>query len=405
MVEYGPLTRRQFGEVIAGLGAAVALPSAGQAQGDQSVPTSLRETTAIENCLRLIRNCQHPNGAIAMRLEREPSDEEDQKQALEDGEDPRAVTVDTIRVVPYFANHSALALLSGHARHAPNVEDVKRVARWMAFYAKAQSPATGYITDYTGSRRAGTFFSSGHIDSVDAYASTFLQVAERYWNETRALPPRQQQEMEGLLPKVALLRATALSFKAIESVTDGDGLTWAKPDYKVKFLLDNVEVYGGLRAGQVLFDQVGAQAEAATAREMARRLGEGLARFWQEDRQRFVWGITDNGARLDGFSQAYPHALANLAGLAWISGESQALWQALVTHFTPSIDAPVERWLMAAIGLGDAETGKWRQRTIDEAGRCTARTNGQRTALLALTLCEGRSWMRSVAEDRKTVTP
>src|SRR4029453_1279537 len=112
------------------------------------------------------------------------------------------------------------------------------------------------ITDYTGSRRAGTFFSSGHIDSVDAYASTFLQVAERYWNETRALPPRQQQEMEGLLPKMALLRATALSFKAIESVTDGDGLTWAKPDYKVKFLLDSAEVYGGLRAGQVLFDRV-----------------------------------------------------------------------------------------------------------------------------------------------------
>ena len=335
-----------------------------------------------------------------MRLEREPSSDEDQKQALEDREDPHAVTVDAIRVVPYFANHSALALLSGHAHNARNVDDVKRVARWMAFYAREQDQRTGYITDYKGSRSLGTFLSSGQMDSVDAYASTFLQVAERCWRETPALAAIQRRELEALLPRATLIHAAALSLKAIESVMDSDGLTWAKPDYRVKFLLDSAEVYGGLRAGEAFFAQVGAATEAGKCQRMAQRLGEGLDKFWQQERQHFAWAILQNGARQDGLKDSYPHALANLGGLAWISGESDALWQELKRRFTPNIHAPVERWLMAAIGVGDVDVAHWRQRTIDEAGQCTARTNGQRTALLALVLCEGRSWMQSVAQEK-----
>jgi hypothetical protein len=310
------------------------------------------------------------------------------------------VTVDAIRVVPYFANHSALALLSGHAHNARNVEDVKRAARWMAFYAREQDPTTGYVADYKGSRSRGTFFSTGQMDSVDAYASTFLQVAERYWNETLGLSPIQQRELDALLPRVTLIQAAALSLKAIRSVVDIDGLTWAKPDYRVKFLLDSVEVYGGLRAGGAFFSKVGAGAEGITSQQIAQKLGEALDRFWQPERQRFAWAILANGAPQDEFTDNYPHALANLGGLAWISGESDALWQELKRRFRPDIHAPVERWLMAAIGVGDADVEQWRLRTIAEAARCTARTNGQRTALLALVLCEGRSWMQSVAQEK-----
>ncbi|HEY7142539.1 MAG TPA: hypothetical protein VIE44_20790 [Methylomirabilota bacterium] len=392
------MTRRQFGEVVAGLGAAAALPSA-LARAEDPAPAA-REQQAVENCLQLIRNCQRPDGAFNMRLEREPSAEEDRQQARADGEDPAAVYVDTIRVVPYFANHSALALLSGHARHARNVEDVKRAARWIAFYAREQSQTTGYITDFKGSRSRGTFFSNGQMDSVDAYASTLLQVADRHWTAVSVLAPAEQRELATLLPTGTLVQAAALSLRAIESVTDRDGLTWARPDYRVKFLLDSAEVYGGLRAGESLFARVGARSEAARARQLAGKLGPALGQFWQKEPQRFAWAITADGARQDGFTDSYPHALANLAALAWISGESRALWRALQSRFAPDIHAPVERWLMAAIGVADGDVGAWRQRAVDEALRCTARTNGQRTALLVLALCEGRSWMPSVAEER-----
>ena len=168
----------------------------------------------------------------------------------------------------------------------------------------------------------------------------------------------------------------------------------------MKFLLDSVEVYGGLRAGGAFFSEVGAEPEAATSRQMAHKLGEGLDKFWQQARQRFAWAILEDGAPQDEFKDSYPHALANLGGLAWISGESDALWQELKRRFRPDIHAPVERWLMAAIGVGDVDLEQWRQRTIAEAAHCTARTNGQRTALLALVLCEGRSWMQSVAQEK-----
>jgi hypothetical protein len=395
------VTRREFGDLVARCGAAALLPwwTAARAQ-DAGAPAVSRDHQAIENCLQLIRNCQRPDGAFDMRLEREPSAVEDRQQAIADGENPATVPVNTVRVVPYFANQSALALLSGHAHIAKNIEDVKRAARWLAFYAREQDPTTGYITDYKGSRSQGTFFSTGQMDSVDAYASTFLQLAESYWRETTVLPPTAQQRLAALVPAAALVRAATLSLRAIESVADHDGLTWARPDYRVKFLLDSVEVYGGLRAGESLFASVGARSEAARAQQMAQKLGQALDRFWQRERQRFAWAITADGAQQDGFTQSYPHALANLGGLAWISGDSGALWRALQNRFAPDIDAPVERWLMAAIGVGDAEAGAWRQRTVDEAARCTARTNGQRTALLVLVLCEGRSWMRSVAEER-----
>jgi hypothetical protein len=390
-----------------GLGAALVLSSSAESAAPLPASRSLarRRQQAVERCLQLIRNCQRPDGAIEMRLEREPTDPEDRKQAIESGEDPGAVAVDTVRVVPYFANHSALALLAAHARAGRNVEDVKRAARWLGFYAARQSPTTGYITDYRGSRSRGAFYSTGQFDSVDAYASTLLQLAQRYRAEVSGLALDERRELETLLSPMVLRHAATLALKAIESVTDADGLTWAKPDYKVKFLLDNVEVYGGLRAGEAFFAETGAGAEAAAARQQARTLERALDRFWQPERQRFAWAILEDGARQDGFTESYPHALANLAGLAWISGESGALWRALKQQFAPGIHAPIERWLMAAIGVGDADGGDWRQRTLEEAERFTARTNGQRTALLALVLCEGRSWMPNLAEERAGRAP
>ena len=135
-------------------------------------------------------------------------------------------------------------------------------------------------------------------------------------------------------------------------------------------------------------------------RRMAHKLGSRARPVLAEGAAALCLGDLEDGAPQDGFKDSYPHALANLGGLAWISGESDALWQELKKQFTPDIHAPIERWLMAAIGVGDADVEQWRQRTIEEAGRCTARTNGQRTALLVLALCEGRSWMQSVAEER-----
>ena len=57
----------------------------------------------------------------------------------------------------------------------------------------------------------------------------------------------------------ARARLTALAngldgaLRAIEATTDTDGLTWAKPAWHVKYLMDQSEVYAGLQAAKRLF--------------------------------------------------------------------------------------------------------------------------------------------------------
>lgn len=357
------------------------------------------EKEAIDNCLGLIRANQLKNGAINMRWERDPNNIDDRKQAEENKENPSEKKIDTIRVIPYFANHSALALLSANSLYIANQEDVKRAAKWAKFYVDNQDQKSGYINDYKGSVSRGTFENSGTIDSVDAYASTFLQLADRYLLVTNSLPSPQRLELKKILPMDKLINAAKLSLKAIESVTD-NGLTWAKPDYKVKLLVDNVEVYGGLKAGERFFNGVGIKEDATKAKEMAAELGKKLGNFWQSSEQRFAWAIMEDGKIEGGLDKSYPHVLANLCGLAWISGKNPAPWLEINKRFAPDNGSPVERWLMAAIGVGDQNAPKWRPLVAAAGKNFNNSTNGNRVASLLLSLLEGRSWMPNIAENQ-----
>src|SRR5437588_379259 len=77
--------------------------------------------------------------------------------------------------------------------------------------------------------------------STDAYAGTFLYAAWAAWNtghDTAAL--------------TALRPGITGAIRAIESTLDTDGLTWATPTYHVKYLMDEAEVYVGLRSAAAL---------------------------------------------------------------------------------------------------------------------------------------------------------
>jgi len=394
------LNRRQFlGQFLVSASAIAFVPGILRAgQGVAAKSGSSLATDAINNCLGLIRSCQLANGAINMRWERDPQNPDDRKQAIENNENPDVVKVDTLRVIPYFANHSALALLAAYSHYEKNYDDLKRVAKWTNFYAVSQNQSSGYINDYKGSIKGGTFGDSGKKDSVDTYASTFLQVADVYLKIKTTLPAGQQQELEKILPADKLINAAKLSLIAIESVID-NGLTWAKPDYKVKYLVDNAEVYGGLVAGADFFDKVGAKAEADKAKGMAANMGAKLLTYWQPQQQCFAWAIMENGAIESGLNKSYPDGLANLCGLAWISSKNIFPWQEINKKFASDTTIPAERWLMAAIAINDTDVAKWRQKVAEEGKKFNNATNGNRPALILLTLLEGRSWMPSIAEQ------
>jgi len=144
------------------------------------------------------------------------------------------------RVMPYFSNFAAMGLLA-RPQYAPEVK------LWMDWYfAHMNFPdrngVEGTIYDYIITMPAGTeeiMMSGGkeHFDSIDSYASTFLVLLKKYYqvtgNDDYLIDNRENIEIIA---------------DVMVSVQQSDGLTWAITDYKVKYLMDNAEVYEGFEA-------------------------------------------------------------------------------------------------------------------------------------------------------------
>ncbi|HEX8834939.1 MAG TPA: hypothetical protein VF719_12095, partial [Abditibacteriaceae bacterium] len=321
------------------------------------------ETQAIEKCLTLIRSCQLPDGAFRMST---------------DGSHEW--------INPYFANHAALALLAGKKQ-----EDLPRVASWLKWYAQHQL-ADGTINDWETPAGGGAYIDTGTPDSVDSYAAMYLLVVERYQQVTQGLPS-------------GVAAAAEKAFAAIKLVKDVDGFTWAKPDWHMKYLMDNVEVYGGVIAAERLFTALNKTTLKAEAKQIREVLGGKLPSFWQPSRNLFAW-VLDNGGNFSvdppaGQSARKTRGLANLFALAWISAADKSPWNHVKGTFVPdggsAAEAPVERWLIAALSTEiSADISTYRQLTIQEANGFPATIYLDRAAVTALALLEGYSWLPSI---------
>lgn len=150
------------------------------------------------------------------------------------------------RLVPYFSNlaFEGLAIEPGY---------LPLVGKWLTWYLDHANDVDfwgvpGTVYDYSVADD-GTLRQLIDYDSADAYAATFFTLAWHYI-ENGGDPGILLGRREDVL-KVA---------SAIDAVMDKDHLTWAKIDYKVKYLMDNVEVWRGLEdlasLQLVVFDDV-----------------------------------------------------------------------------------------------------------------------------------------------------
>src|SRR4029077_1343694 len=105
-------------------------------------------------------------------------------------------------------------------------------------------------------------------DSVDSYAAMYLLAVARYHQVTKSTPPR-------------IISASRRSLQAIEAMVREDFLTIAKPDYPVKFLLNNLEVYAGLVEGGHFFRTIGDEEESWRAFLAADELATAMKKYWQ----------------------------------------------------------------------------------------------------------------------------
>src|SRR5438309_8811545 len=75
-------------------------------------------------------------------------------------------------------------------------------------------------------------------DSTDSYAATFLSLAWAYW---KTGDPNARAYIQTLKYPLDCIGGVIVQTK------QPNGLTWAKPDYQIQYLMDNCEVYRGLR--------------------------------------------------------------------------------------------------------------------------------------------------------------
>jgi hypothetical protein len=326
------------------------------------LPLERRDEAALENCLRIVRGCQIDNGAFVMKRL---------------GAGPDA----PVWIPPYFANHAALALLAAHDRKS-NPADLARVQRWLEWSAAYQTK-DGFWYDFEGI--SATHSSNGKVDAWDSSAAMYLSALARF--------RRAGGKVVG-----PMLEAANRAVKCIDAVTDPrDGLTWAKPDYRVKFLMDNVETRAGLAAAAVLFEKTGDMARSRDCKARAAKIETGLARYWKSDQKLFAFALHENGQFEIKLESPYPHGLAQLFGVAFVAPEADAFVRVEKT-FKPDAGelgtSGPERWLLAASKLDVDREKFWRAAVVKAAADFTPENVYlYRPAIAALGLLEGADWL------------
>src|SRR4051812_30417839 len=182
--------------------------------------------------------------------------------------------IDHKAVLPYEANYAAMGLARATvATGQPRYVDA--AWRWLDWYRDHQD-RNGFVTD----QRVvdGTVQSTGDMDSTDAYAGTYLLAVREAW--------RAAGDTERLR---ALAGAVTHAVDAIEATRDADGLTFAKPGWDAKYLMDQAEAYAGLVAAVDLGHVVGDEGLSARARADAAAMAEGVGRLWNPATGAYDW--------------------------------------------------------------------------------------------------------------------
>jgi hypothetical protein len=131
---------------------------------------------------------------------------------------------------------------------------------------------------------------------------------------------------------------------AIQSLRDLDGLTWAKPTWRVKYLMDNAEAYAGEVAARELGSALGDPVVVVTALQGALHSKAGLLTLWNQSTQAYDWAKHANGYRQPtDWNVLYPDAVEQTWAVAFGIADP-ALSRVLMARFAqaqPNWDRPM----------------------------------------------------------------
>jgi hypothetical protein len=195
-----------------------------------------------------------------------------------------AITDNRKYIEPYFANQAAIALTLIPAQ----IPYVRSWMRWYIGHLNAHDvwglTGTVYVYDVADDATAA---SRNNADSTDAYAATFLSVAYNAWQRGDTVTRSFVRDLIPELDKIAAVEAQTLQ---------PNGLTWAKPSYRVEYLEDNCQVYRGLADYAMLLAAVGDKnGSARYAREAQTVLDAIQSVLWVPSQNEYAFFVNEKG--------------------------------------------------------------------------------------------------------------
>jgi len=253
-------------------------------------------------------------------------------------------------IAPYMANYAAMGLARAYGVTG-NSTFIDAAWTWLHWYRDHMELPQGFVYDWHAFPTNLT--STGHYDSTDAYAGTFLvALLEAFkWDS----------DMNQLQ---SLAQGVELAVTAIEASQDPtDGMTWATPDYHAKYLMDQAEAYAGLVAASKLAQLLDNPELAERAQNDSIRMFNGVQTLWNDTSMSFNIVKFGNGAvGSNNWTTLYPDAVSEPWAVAWglaTPGEADNI-MALFEQFQPAWDQPLgTSWMNLDGTFSKNPTGYW----------------------------------------------
>lgn len=225
---------------------------------------------------------------------------------------PRGTTV-----MPYFSNLALTSVLETTRVHD---KEIKNYIKWYLENFNKKTDAFGIKgTMYDYKLKNKQLTSTNDYDSSDAYAGTFLMLVKTYYEKTG--DKKFIRSNLGDLKKIA---------SAIDSTMQTDGLTYAKPDYKVKYLMDNVEVWRGLQDFSSMLKSIGDK-DYKIYQKKADKLRKSIeAQMWDPVKQEYRYYAEAKTTKWERF---YPDATAALWPIIFDLPEARGREKILIDKF------------------------------------------------------------------------
>ncbi|MFT4414724.1 hypothetical protein ACLM5H_12770 [Fredinandcohnia humi] len=268
----------------------------------KSTITKITSQEAITNEVNWITSLQKQNGAVVM-----------------------SPTYSIENINPYFANITLTALAK--ASDGEYTNEIKQYVDW--YFTHLNMPDRfglyGTVYDYQIDKM-GRETTNKHYDSADSYAATFISLLRAYAESGGDLEYLRSHKYE-----IDIIGGVMIK------LMDKDHLTWAKPNYKVKYLMDNSEVYKGLKDMVYIYEHVFKDKKGAQwYRIHATNVQKAILKHMRNGNE-FYYAITSSSKMKANWSKWYPDSTAQLFPIAFeVISPKDPLSQKIYSTFNKS---------------------------------------------------------------------